>query len=181
MNIRPLHLLVFLALACAGPVARAQDDSGSPAAVPPISPAAVKGSGLPLPRFASLRSDKTHVRSGPGARYPIKWVYNRAGTPVEIVQEYENWRKIRDFDGDEGWVNQLLLSGRRTAEIKAPGLVEMRANYKPDSRITARLEPQVVVTIRKCEEDWCRVQAGGYDGWVQRNFLWGIYAHEDLN
>jgi SH3-like domain-containing protein len=176
-----LSLITGLALA-AGPHKAVAAENDKPAvATHPISPAAVKGSGLPLPRFASMRAHKTHVRSGPGARYPIRWVYNKSGTPVEIVQEFENWRKIRDFDGDGGWVNQLLLSGKRTVEIRADAPVPMRSNHKPDSRLTAKLEPHVVATLKKCDGGWCRVQAGGYDGWVERNFLWGIYAHEDLN
>jgi SH3-like domain-containing protein len=187
MNTRPvaicLMLLLFSGLAAKGPAARAQEEGGDmpTAAVHPVSPAAVHGSGLPLPRFASLRSDKTHARSGPGARYPIKWVYNRAGLPVEIVQEFENWRKIRDFDGDEGWVNQLLLSGKRTAQVKGEVPAALHGSHSADSRVTARLAPRVIAEVKKCEGAWCRVSAGGYDGWIERNFLWGIYAREDLN
>src|ERR1700757_4096765 len=73
-----------------------------------------KGSGLPLPRFASLRSDEVNVRTGPGTRYPVDWVFKRKGMPVEIVAEFENWRKNRDLQGASGWVHQSLLTGKRS-------------------------------------------------------------------
>src|SRR5262245_5050819 len=72
-----------------------------------------KGSGLPIPRFASLRSDEVNVRSGPGTRYPVEWVFKRKSMPVEIVAEYDIWRKIRDWQGASGWVHQSLLTGKR--------------------------------------------------------------------
>ena len=75
-------------------------------------------SGLPIPRFVSLSADKVFVRTGPALRYPIKWVYQRENMPVEIIQEFDTWRKIRDMDGDDGWVHQSLLSAR-TPAIKA--------------------------------------------------------------
>src|SRR5437660_12925684 len=78
-----------------------------------------KGSGRPLPRFASLRSDEVNVRTGPGTRYPVDWVFKRKGMPVEIVAEYENWRKIRDWQGASGWVHQSLLTGKRGFIIAA--------------------------------------------------------------
>ncbi len=143
--------------------------------------AAFRASGLPVPRFASLKADKAYVRSGPGMQYPFEWVYQREGLPVEIVQEFDSWRKIRDADGGEGWINALLLSGRRMVSIRKGGVVEMRENEKPEARLIARLEPGVIAELRKCTENRCLVGAGGYSGWVERNFLWGIYDREEFN
>src|SRR5215471_20860346 len=78
-----------------------------------------KGSGLPIPRFATLKSDEVNVRTGPGSRYPVDWVFKRKGMPVEIVAEYEVWRKIRDWQGASGWVHQSLLTGKRSFIIPA--------------------------------------------------------------
>lgn len=137
---------------------------------------------LPLPRFVSLRSDKVYVRAGPALRYPIKWIYKRANMPVEIVQEFENWRKVKGVDGEEGWIHQSLLSGERTVIIKdSEDPVPMREGFNGNARMVARIEPQVVASIDKCSGDWCRIETGGYRGWVERNFLWGIYDGEDLN
>src|SRR5262245_26457172 len=66
---------------------------------------------LPIPRFVSLKSDRVNVRSGPTKDHEVTWVYTRTGLPVEITAEYENWRRIRDWEGAEGWVYHSLLSG----------------------------------------------------------------------
>jgi len=137
--------------------------------------------GLPVPRFVSLRADTAYVRAGPALRYPVKWVYRRDRLPVEIVQEFENWRKIRDHDGEEGWIHQSLLSGQRTAIIAADAVVLLRDNYSDNARPVARVEPNVVADIQRCEGGWCRIAAGSYRGWIERNLLWGIYPEEELN
>jgi SH3-like domain-containing protein len=145
---------------------------------------AVKGfrdTDLPLPRWVSLKSDKVYVRAGPALRYPIKWIYRHNALPVEIIQEFENWRKVRDSEGDDGWVHQSLLSGERTVLIKTDDLTALRDKPEDNSRMVARLEPQVIAHLEKCEKAWCRLSAGGFRGWIERNSLWGIYESEELN
>ena len=156
--------------------------SGAPAVT--VADDTVKGfreTELPLPRFVSLRAERVYVRAGPAMRYPVKWVYKRDHMPVEIIQEFENWRKIRDFEGDEGWVHSSLLTGDRTALVRAEDMIPLREGFSGDARMVARLEPMVIARLDKCIESWCRVKTGSYHGWVERNFLWGIYDDEDLN
>lgn len=136
---------------------------------------------LPLPRFASIRAGKAYVRAGPALRYPIKWVYQREGLPVEIVQEFEHWRRIKDAEGDEGWIHHSLLSGTRTALIRAPDSVPLYRAPGGESRLSARAQPEALVQLERCEGRWCYIAAQGYQGWTERNFLWGIYEHEELN
>lgn len=145
------------------------------------TPPELKGTGLPLPRFVSISSDKAYVRSGPAPRYPVKWVYKKAGLPIEITQEFDVWRKVKDINGDEGWINRALLSDRRSVIVKADEAVEMRERSGDDSRVMARLEPGVVALLSKCDPQWCQVSAGGFSGWVERKVLWGIYAREEIN
>ena len=119
---------------------------------------------LPLPRFVSLRSNKVHARTGPALRYPIRWVYQRENLPVEIVQEFESWRKIRDMNGDEGWVHQSLLSGIRTILVKE-GEDERISMYEKEqgkTKIVAFLEPNVIATVQKCTDKRCEIQSGGF-------------------
>src|SRR3954451_11853501 len=104
------------------------------------------GSGLPLPRFASLRSDEVNVRTGPGSRYPVDWVFKRKGMPVEIVAEYENWRKIRDWQGASGWVHQSLLTGKRSF-IVASKPVRLHKTPAPAAEVVAKLDPEVMGEI----------------------------------
>jgi SH3-like domain-containing protein len=154
---------------------------GARAADPPQN-AQRKGSGLPLPRFASLRSDLANVRSGPGTRYPIEWVFQRKGMPVEIVAEYENYRKIRDWQGAGGWVHQSLLTGKRSFIIpaKPAGLHKTPAKT---AEVVAKLEPEVTGEIRSCAGDWCRVRVAGsgVSGWLERTEFWGVYKSEPIN
>jgi SH3-like domain-containing protein len=139
-----------------------------------------KGSGLPLPRFASLKSDEVNVRTGPGPRYPIDWVFKRKLMPVEIVAEYENWRKIRDWQGASGWVYQGLLTGKRGFIVTAKG-ADLYRTPALSAEVVAKLEPDVMGEIRSCTGDWCRVSAPGVSGWVERTHIWGVYKSEPIN
>ena len=97
-------------------------------------------SGLPIPRFVSLKSDRVNVRGGPNKDQDVRWVYTRAGMPVEITAEFENWRRIRDWEGAEGWVYHSLLSGKRTAVVVPKlnsELVPLYDSPDPTSAVTA--------------------------------------------
>ena len=142
---------------------------------------AAKGpSGLPLPRFVSLKAKSVNLRVGPSVDYAVAWRYLKSGVPVEIVQEYDNWRRIRDADGTEGWVNQALLSGERTA-LTAPWMrgkgedifVNMRREASSNSAVVARLQPGVVVKVGECNGDWCRAEVDGTSGGVAQADIWG--------
>lgn len=145
------------------------------------APPAFRSTAFPLPRFVSLSSDEVFVRSGPGSRYPVKWVYRKKGLPVEVILEYEVWRKIKDPDGETGWVHQSLISGKRTAIITGAEKVGLFQKPKDDGYKTAMLEPRVVTDVEVCEEKWCRVSISGYKGWVPKTNLWGVYDKETID
>ena len=140
-------------------------------------------SGLPLPRFVSLKSGKVNSRIGPGVNYAVDWMYLKSGLPMEIIQEYDNWRRVRDPDGAEGWVNQSLLSGRRTA-IAAPWqkgkdvTINLMARPEENARVVAMLQPGVLGTIRNCDGKWCEMTFGGRTGWISQSQVWGAYPGE---
>ncbi|MCX7306076.1 MAG: SH3 domain-containing protein [Hyphomicrobiales bacterium] len=140
-------------------------------------------SGLPLPRFVSLKSGRVNSRVGPGVDYSVDWLYLKPGLPMEIVQEYDNWRRVRDADGAEGWVNQSLLSGRRTA-IAVPwqkgkeARISLLADPDPTAGVVALIEPGVIGNIRKCDGQWCEMDFGSYKGWMSQSQLWGAYPGE---
>ena len=139
-------------------------------------------SGLPVPRYVSLKSDRVNLREGPSKDHRTTWIFQRAGLPVEITAEFETWRKVRDSEGSEGWVLHSLLSGRRTALVTpwkkdGPAIIVRK---KPDgeSAPTAKLEPNVLTNVRSCDKTWCRVNGDGFDGFVKQADLWGVYPNE---
>jgi SH3-like domain-containing protein len=141
-------------------------------------------SGLPVPRYVSLKSDHVNVRAGPTKDNDVAWVYTKAGLPVEITAEYENWRRVRDSEGSEGWVYHSLLSGRRTAVVTMKQKDELAAIYDdpdPKSSVAARLQAGVVAQVKRCKDGWCRVIGTGFDGWIEQQRLWGVYADEKVN
>src|SRR5579864_9256912 len=114
---------------------------------------AVTASGLPVPRYVSLKSDHVNVRAGPTKDNDVAWVYTRAGLPVEITAELDNWRRVRDSEGAEGWVYHSLLSGRRTAVVtmkSKDGLAPIYDRADQTSAVAARLQAGVVTQVRRC-------------------------------
>lgn len=144
----------------------------------PALAASTGSSGLPIPRFVSLKPAEVNVRTGPGTRYPIAWVYRREGMPVEIVEEFDLWRKIRDIDGTTGWVHKTMLDGRRNAMINTKSAYTVRAEPKEKGRPLFKVEKMVIVRIVDCEVEWCRIQAEGRKGWVEKKALYGVYPNE---
>jgi SH3-like domain-containing protein len=148
--------------------------------------------GLPLPRFASTRSSPINVRVGPGTRYDVAWVYVKPGTPIEIIQEFDTWRKVRDFDGSEGWIHQNLLSGKRAGLVAPWRSGEQLALFSGKSEegsVRAYLPAGFLVDITECDRTWCAVSAidhssGGtatYSGYLPQADLWGVYQDEEFD
>lgn len=142
---------------------------------------ATRPTDLPLPRFVSLKSDRVNVRVGPSREHKIAWTFVQSGLPVEIIQEFENWRQIRDWEGKQGWVFHSLLSGRRTALItpwEKNDRTPLRARSRSDADIVAELEPFVLTSVSECSGGWCRVNGDSYDGWLDQTRLFGVYPDE---
>jgi SH3-like domain-containing protein len=135
-------------------------------------------SGLPLPRYVSLKSDRVNLREGPSKEHRTAWVFQRAGLPVEITAEFDNWRRIRDSEGSEGWVLHSLLSGRRTALVSPwrKGELVPLMSQPAGSRVSAQLQSGLIVSVRRCDKTWCRVSGKEFDGFVEQKLLWGVYA-----
>lgn len=158
---------------------------GVATAMAPAHAASTGPSGLPLPRFVSLKAERVNMRVGPGRGYQVDWLYLKRGLPMEIIQEFDNWRKVRDSGGNEGWILHSLLSGRRTVVV-APweDRAETVAMYEqPDtgSPLSARLEPGVVAEVAECNGAFCRLETARVSGFVERNRLWGVYPDEQFS
>jgi SH3-like domain-containing protein len=162
---------LMIALMCVSPAQAAGDIAVGP------------NSGLPIPRFVSLKPDRVNVRGGPTRDHEVRFVYTRAGLPVEITAESDNWRRIRDWEGSEGWVYHSLLSGRRTAVVMPKDKNQLIPLYDRDDGnglVVARLQAGVLASVKHCTGSWCRIAGSGFDGWAVQEQLWGVYPNEKV-
>ena len=158
--LRRLSVLLFLVMASGLSVAEAANESG-----------------LPVPRFVSVRSGEVNLRTGPGTRYPIDWVLTKRAMPVEVIQEFDTWRRIRDYQGTVGWVQSSFLTSRRTLLITGETR-KLRSERSDDAAAVAMVEPGLVGRLLECRDTWCRAEIGGYKGWLKRSEFWGAYPDE---
>jgi SH3-like domain-containing protein len=156
------------------------DGVAKPTAAAPTNKDALKyRSGLPVPRFASLRAGRAYMRAGPGKEYPVTWVFVRPGVPLEVLSEWNVWRKVRDADGTEGWMDRAMLSTDRSIQITRQTR-ELRARPDLSSPIVLRAEPGVVMRVTMCADRWCRVEGQGRSGYLLREHGFGVYPAETI-
>lgn len=179
-----VSLRLALGAALLGAALLSQQVFAQNAAAPPQS-VQLGPSGLPLPRFVSLKSERVNSRVGPGVNYSVNWMYVKEGLPMEIIQEYYTWRRVRDAEGAEGWITQSLLSGKRTA-IVAPwergktARINLYSDPRKDSSVVAMVEAGVIGTIESCTGEWCEMKFGDRTGWIDQSQIWGAYPNEKI-
>lgn len=185
---REVFLSVCLLAACLLLPAPATAQTAKSAA--PVTTTGV--SGLALPRFVSVTASRANLRKGPGRQYPIDWILQRRNLPVEIIGEYEHWRKIRERSGEVGWVHKTMLSGKRTGQVIAEGktgtLLTAYATPGADATGDAKIagpkpvllaEPGAIGEILACTPEWCQLKFKEGKGWLRRENLWGVYPGEE--
>ena len=136
--------------------------------------------GLKVPRFVSLHSDQVNLRTGPGRQYPIEWVLTKKDMPVEIVAQFEHWRRIRDWDGTEGWVQEHMVGAKRTVIVAKGGVRPVYRLPDPASAEVARAQPGVIARLLECRGPLCRIEADDISGWMRRGDIWGILPDETV-
>lgn len=179
----PIAILAALMLA---PPLSAQESSAqvaSAAATPPPSsamPSVGPETGLPLPRYVSLKTNRGRARRGPSDSHRVDWIFTVRDLPLRVTGEFEHWRRVEDSEGEGGWIHYSLLSGVRTVLVTGD-MVPMRASPLSDAPEVAILERGVVARIMECSTTWCRLSVEGERGWVDRSALWGVDPGETLN
>jgi SH3-like domain-containing protein len=158
-----LCVLALLALAAGEPAKAADEEAG-----------------LKVPRFVSLHSDKVNLRTGPGRQYPIEWVLTKKEMPVEIVAQFEHWRRIQTSDGTEGWVQEHMVGGKRTVIVKEGDVRPVYQQGDPASAVVARAAPGAVARLLECRGPMCRVEADNISGWMRRSDIWGVFPDETV-
>ncbi len=129
-------------------------------------------SGLPVPRYVTLKFNEVNARAGPGDDHRLLWVYRSRGLPVQVVAETREWRRICDPRGGKAWVHRRTVDGRR-AVLGGKAQTPVRAKAKADGKVTAYLRPGALAALDRCEGAWCRIKAGGAKGWVMASAVWG--------
>ena len=198
MRERSAHLVMLRSVGLAACAAVALATQAGAQTVPPATTGAIptgtnavgKVSGLPVPRYVSLKTDRVNLREGPSKDNRTAWVFQRAGLPVEITAEHETWRRIRDSEGSEGWVLHSLLSGRRTALIMpwakaGTAALPLYEGTAETSQVVAQLQPSVIGSVKTCRDGWCRVtivmpNARDVSGFIKQDRLWGVYPNEKV-
>lgn len=148
----------------AAPAAAAADRPGADRATP---------SGLPVPRYVSLKFDKVNARAGPGDDHRLLWVYRVRGLPVQVVAETAEWRRVCDPEGELAWVHKRTTDGRRMTINMAASPAPLYRRPKEAARVVAYLKPKAMAALVRCDKDWCRVKADEASGWVRAGELWG--------
>ena len=156
-------LLVLLIAAARGPAVAAEGEAS-----------------LPVPRFVSLHSDKVNLRTGPGRQYPIDWVLTRKDMPVQIIAQFEHWRRIRDWEGTAGWIQEHMVVGKRNVIVNKGGVRPLYQRPDPEAPVMARAEPGVVARLAECRGAWCRVETDDIAGWMRRTDIWGVFPDETV-
>jgi len=127
-----------------------------------------------IPYYATIKSDEANIRTGPSARYPIQWTYKRKNWPVQVTATFERWRKISDINGEIGWIHEVLLSNKRYGVVKTEGVQEAYRLPLPTSSKVFIIENGAVAEIKECKNDWCKIRAGGHEGWLKGENIWGV-------
>lgn len=137
---------------------------------------AIKGSGLPIPRFVMTKASKVNLRAGPGNNYPARLVYNRKGVPLKVVAEFDFWRKVKDIDGEEGWIHKTLLANNNVIWVKTE-LVSLICDPSSPEAVVLKAEKGVEGEFLKdIKGKYAKVRIGGQKGWVLIDDIWGVIS-----
>ena len=138
-------------------------------AAPKVTP-----SGLPVPRYVSLKFADVNARAGPGDDSRLLWVYRAKGLPVQVVAETDEWRRVCDPEGGLAWVHKRTTDGRRTVMRLLPGALPLHDSAKPDAHVKAYLQARALADLDRCDKGWCKLKTGGGGGWAPEEQLWGV-------
>jgi SH3-like domain-containing protein len=130
-------------------------------------------SGLPVPRYVSLKFGEVNARAGPGDDHRLLWIYHARGLPVQVVAETAEWRRICDPEKGLAWVHRRTTDGRRMVMRMDSEPLALQRSPKPTADVNAYLRPRAMASLIRCKKDWCRVKVDGLTGWAPAAELWG--------
>ena len=123
-------------------------------------------------KFLSLKNNEVNLRQGPSFEYPIKLTYKKKYLPIMILDKSETWVQIKDFENNFGWIHISQLSKKKSAiNIKKNSIIFKKPTIF--SKPVAKVETGRLILIKKCKIKWCKITSGKYNGWIEKNYLWG--------
>ena len=137
-----------------------------------------KETGLEIPRYVSLKSDDANIRVGPSKNYPIEIKYVKRNYPLKVLEEYEEWRKVEDFNNNIGWIHKSLISGIRTGIVLSNDSKNIKLFNTLDGSVIGEIGMGNIVFLEKCKIDWCLVSSGNFKGWMDKKYIWGVKEKE---
>ena len=140
-----------------------------------------KETGLEIPRYVSLKSDDANIRVGPSKNYPIEIKYIKKNYPLKVLDEYEEWRKVEDFNSNIGWIHKSLISGIRTGIVLSNDNKAIKLLNTLNGNVIGEIGKGNIVFLEKCKIDWCLVSIGDFEGWMDKNYIWGVKEKEKIN
>ena len=136
---------------------------------------------LQLPRFVSLKSNDVNLRVGPSVNYPIELKYTQNNLPLEIIDEFDVWRKIKDSENNIGWLHKSLIKGERfVLTVNKNNYVKSIYN-RPNGNQIGMVEKNNILRLESCLQNWCLVSHQKIRGWLSKEFIWGVYESEVYN
>jgi SH3-like domain-containing protein len=142
-------------------------------------PPPIVATGMPVPRWVTIKAQRVNVRRGPSLEQDVLWTYVKPGLPVEVIAEYDSWRRIKDADGSTGWVKSVMLDGRRRVMFTGNVNTALLSEPNGEADAVALAAPGLIADLVACDGEWCEVSARGYDGFVTRDRLWGVRANDN--
>jgi SH3-like domain-containing protein len=133
----------------------------------------------PQPYFVSIKVDEAYMREGPSDMHRVKWIYQRKGLPLEVIATFDVWRRVRDMDGEVGWMHMALLTRDRTAVVTGGPGAEVYARDDTTAEVVAQAAPGAIGRLLGCGKLACEVEFAGAEGWIARARLWGIHAGDE--
>lgn len=130
-------------------------------------------SGLPVPRYVSLKFGEVNARGGPGDDYKLLWTYRARGLPLQVIAETPDWRRVCDPEGAMAWVHQRTVDTRRTVMRTRPEPLDLRRSPNPEAPVAARLAGSAIAQLDQCRDGWCKVSVGRTEGWIEQAEVWG--------
>lgn len=130
-------------------------------------------SGLPVPRYVSLKFNEVNARGGPGDDYKLLWVYRTRGLPLQVVAETRDWRRVCDPEGGVAWVHRRTVDSVRTVMRTLPQPLALNRSPRTDSVPVATLAGRALAPLDVCRGGWCQIELAGRKGWVREGEVWG--------